>query len=43
MSFMMDGDEAGLMEAPAVYKDAIIWGVKQQLREMADEENFRKA
>jgi hypothetical protein len=43
MSFMMDGDEAGLMEKPAIYKDAILWGVCQQLHEIADEENFREA
>lgn len=43
MSFMMDGDEAGLTEEPAVYKDAIVWGIRQQLYELADEENFRKA
>ena len=41
MSFMMDGDEAGLLEEPSVYEDAIIWGVRQRLYQMADEESFR--
>lgn len=43
MSFMMDGDEAGLMEEPGVYKEAILWGISEQLREMADQENFRNS
>jgi hypothetical protein len=41
MSFMMDADEAGLMERPSVYEEAIVWGIRDRLYRMADEENFR--